>query len=152
MLNFNPVTERLLVGTCPRKIADIDQLKEHHIDQVICLQSDADFVALGIHWPELEEAYKDNGIQVTRVAMTDFDEGNIASLLSDAAAVVTEALAGGCKVYLHCTAGRERSPTVAAAWMMQSMGLSAVDACRKVNDARPSNPYLFMLENLEHSR
>ncbi|MBX2870320.1 MAG: dual specificity protein phosphatase family protein [Acidiferrobacterales bacterium] len=152
MLNFDPVTDKLLVGTCPKCTADIEQLKEHDVHHVVCLQSDSDFRNLGIHWPELVQSYQRNEIQVSRIAMTDFDEDNIASHLSRAAAVVSKALDGGGKVYVHCTAGRERSPTVAAAWLMQIQGLSAVEACQKVNQARPSNPYLFMLKDLERSQ
>ena len=151
MLHFDSVSERLLVGTCPRESADIERLKQHDVGHVICLQSDADFTALGINWSQMKAGYEDNCIPVTRIAMVDFDEDNIAALLSSAADVVVRAMEGSGIVYLHCTAGRERSPTVAAAWMMREQGLSATEACRKVTTARPGNPYLFMLQHFERS-
>jgi len=151
MPNFHPITENLLVGACPRDRADIEQLKSVQVEHVICLQSDRDFLAIGIDWKQMVADYAQHNIQLTRIAMTDFDEENIASLLSNAASIVSEATQSSNKVYLHCSAGRERAPTVAAAWLMREQKLSAEEACAKVTTARPSNPYLFMLKSLEQT-
>jgi len=152
MPEFNAITEKLLVGTCPKNGPDIEQLKANGVDHVICLQSDHDFIANNIDWVQMEADYKTRKIQVTRIAMIDFDENNIAGRLAKAAAVVSDAMKTSSRIYLHCTAGRERSPTVAAAWLMLDQGLSAEDACEKMTTARPSNPYLFMLQKFEHAQ
>ncbi len=151
MPDFNQISEKLLVGACPRDRSDIEQLKSIQVGHVICLQSDRDFLAIGIDWPQMVADYKQQNIQLTRVAMTDFDEDNIASVLNKAATTVSQATQSSNKVYLHCSAGRERAPTVAAAWLMREQKLSAEEAYAKVTAARPSNPYLFMLKSLEQT-
>ena len=148
MIEFSEIESGLLVGTCPRDEQDVRQLSDAGASAVICLQSDDDLRRHQIDWQSLEASYRASGITPQRIAMIDFDEENIAGLLPLAVDAVNRAMDAGHVVYLHCSAGRERSPTVAAAWLVHCRGLSVDDAARQIKRARSSNPYIAMLESM----
>jgi len=148
MINFNRISDRIFVGTCPASAVDVRRLAQAGIDAVVNLQTDQDFIALGIDWPALEHAYFEQGIEVYRYPMIDFDEADIESRLRAAAAVVNDALDAGHRIYLHCTAGQERSPTTAAAWLTLFGDRSPDDALQQVKQARKSRPYSEMVMRL----
>lgn len=54
-----------------------------------------------------------------------------------ATAFITAARALGGKVFVHCGAGVSRAPTMAAAWLMRDLGVSAADAVSIVRASRP---------------
>lgn len=141
MINFSRILDNLIVGSCPASVVDARRLAQAGISAVMNLQSDADFHRLGIDWPALENLYHELDLAVYRVPMIDFDEADIARLLPRAAHSLDQALGQGHRVYLHCTAGRERSPTTAVAWLAWYGGHDLDDALALVRNARPVNPY-----------
>lgn len=151
MINFDPITDHLFVGTCPSSQIDVQHLHQIGITAVVNLQSDSDLERLGIDWSALEKHYSEERIEAHRIDMTDFDEANIEARLREGAAVVNSALQAGHQVYLHCTAGRERSPTMAAAWLTLYRGESPDSALLLVTRARKSNPYAYMVRRLAES-
>ena len=148
MLNYNQITDQLYVGTCPRSIADVVALDRLGVNAVLNLQSDRDFSVLGIDWPQLTQEYTLCNISPHRYPMVDFDEDNIKSLLGGAVDRLDQVLAQNQHVYLHCTAGRERAPTVATGWLIRYGGYALDDAVSLLTQKRPSNPYVFMLKML----
>ena len=149
MINFSRIQDNLIVGTCPTGVLDVRRLSQAGVGAVFNLQTEMDFAALGIHWPELEHLYVASDIAVYRVPMIDFDEADIARVLPQAVRSLDNALAAGHRVYLHCTAGRERSPTTAVAWLYWCGGHSLDQALALVREARPSNPYEDLLRAIE---
>ncbi len=145
MINFSRIQDNLFVGTCPTGDLDLRRLRQASISAVLNLQSDQDFMTLSIDWQRLERLYFELGIAVYRVPMIDFDEADIARLLPHAVGSLDAALSAGHRVYLHCTAGQERSPTTAVAWLCWRAGLGLDQALDKVRLARPSRPYEAML-------
>ena len=141
MINFSRILDNLIVGSCPASAMDAKRLAQAGITAVVNLQSDADFERLGIDWMALENLYHELGVAVYRIPMIDFDEADIGRLLPQAAHSLNRALGLGHRVYLHCTAGKERSPTTAVAWMAWYGGYSMDEALRLVREARPVNPY-----------
>ena len=151
MINFDRITDQLFVGTCPASPLDVKRLGQAGIGAVVNLQSDTDFKVLGIDWVALENHYFEQGIEVYRYPMIDFDEQNIEQRLQEGAAVVNQAIGAGHRTYLHCTAGRERSPTTAAAWLTLYGGRTAKEALLEVLNARKSRPYHEMVLRLADS-
>jgi hypothetical protein len=72
----------------------------------------------------------------TNLAVTDFDRLELVQRLLECVNVVDRLLAGGEILYLHCTAGVNRSPTVAVGylhWCLQwplKRALKHVQECR----------------------
>lgn len=148
VLDFNAITDFLYVGTCPQNATDVQQLGNFSIDVVLNLQSDQDLDRLGIQWQQLAQLYDEVAIEHCRLPLTDFDENDISNLLPYAVSQLAAFLSAQKKTYLHCTAGRERSPTVAAGWLAIHGGLSLSDSIEHVRTARHTNPYEDMLKAL----
>ncbi len=145
------ISERLWVGRYvePENVRHLTQLG---ITTVVSLQSDEDLRGNRIRIKKMQKAYLDAGIELIRSSTPDFD---VESLLLDLPRCV-EALEAamaprGSRVYLHCTAGMNRSPTVAAAFLMRANGFHAKEAYQYVKARRHCMPYLHVLERYETS-
>ncbi len=148
MLDFNEIIpERLWVGCYPQE-EDLSQIQQLAITTVVSLQDQRDIVHLGISLEKLNCAYIQAGIKFRRVAVKDFDTKDLLQKLTRCVAEIEAALAhGSARVYLHCTAGMNRAPTAAAAYMIRSMGMSAQQAYDYVVTRRYCRPYLAVLED-----
>jgi protein-tyrosine phosphatase len=85
------------------------------VARVLNLQTDEDLRVLGIRWSALWAAYTKAGIEVVRVPIPDLDDRALRNGLDEAVQNVVAGLKGDRPVYVHCTAGVNRSPTVAIA-------------------------------------
>ena len=113
----------LVVGSAPWSAEDVRQV----VDEVgaralVSLQDDEDLGARGLAWSTLWGLHVRAGLRAERVPIRDLDARDLARHLDRAVAVVEAALAGGRRVYLHCTAGLNRSPTVAVAVRARALG------------------------------
>ena len=127
--NFFPNSTRV---SCPRSADDIDRLREAGITAVLSLQTDDDMRGLNLKWETLLAHYKGCGIEVRRVPVKDFDRAELRSKLPECVRTLDELLTAGHVVYLHCTAGVNRSPTVAVAHLHRCRGWRLEDASAHV--------------------
>jgi len=128
------------------------QLHRLGITTVVNLQTDLDLKSEGISLKKLVQALAEVDIDLMRVPLEDFNEQALARDLSACVDTLELLMAPGwAKVYLHCTAGVQRSPTVAAAYLMKSRGWSAEKACAYLTEKRDCRPYRRMLEQYERT-
>lgn len=149
-LDFNEIiSDRLWVGGYVRA-EEVPQLKRMGITTVVSLQTEEDLQLYGISPQELALAYHNAGIELRRVPIQDFDWEALARNLPEAVGQVADALANPlAKLYLHCTAGINRSATTAAGFLIRSRGISAQEACAYLTSRRDCNPTLDILERYE---
>jgi len=140
---------RLWVGAYVRP-QDVQELREMGVTTVVNLQSTDDYAYWGISETEVNRAFAASGIELRRAPVQDFNKEAMEERLPHCVAEVERALASedAC-VYLHCTAGVNRSPTVAAALLMCEQGMTAREAFDFVNARRRCSPYLEVLERFE---
>ncbi len=142
MLQVAQVRPYLLFGSAPQGPADIDELARRGITGVLCLQTDEDLARYGLRWSELQDWYAARGIVARRLPIEDFSPEAIVANLSGALGMIADLLADGRTVYVHCTEGVSRSPTVVIAHLVRAEGLALADAVAAVTAARPAvNPY-----------
>ena len=141
MIDFDRVAERLFVGVCPTTPADAEQLKQAGMTAILNLQTDQDFDHHGINWPQLTQAYRRLNLTLHRLPIIDFDKADLVARLPDAARLLADTLACGHLTYLHCTAGKERSPAVAVAYLAWHRQLGLAHAVRQVRTMRDCKPY-----------
>ncbi len=151
-LSYGVISEPLLVGSYPQTPEDVLHLISLGVRGVLNLQSDEDLSDRGVSWDLFWRFYTSKGVQAVRHPIPDFSPGELSKHLATAVDALDRVVgpAPGRKTYLHCTAGVNRSPTVAIAWLMRRHGLSRLDAQAQVLAARPvARPYPEVLDRWE---
>jgi protein-tyrosine phosphatase len=145
------IQDRLWVGSFVRP-EDVRLLEQMKISTVLSLQSDQDIASYRIPTERLVKAYTSAKIQYRHVAIPDFDTQALSTMLARAVGELETALKpSGTRVYVHCTAGINRSPTLAAAYLIKNNHLSAREAYEYVMDRRQCSPYLAVLQEYAES-
>lgn len=145
--HYTDLDEQLAVGSHPHAPEHMMALaRQHGVTSVLCLQSDEDLSSRGIQWPVLWQFYMRLGIDVTRVPITDFDKKDLLTHLDTAVAALNDAVLGGGKVYVHCSAGLNRSPTVIIAYLVKHRGLGLEEAVTWISEKHRCVPYPDVLE------
>lgn len=142
-IDFDRVAPQVLVGSYPEDLADIQSLgKEQRVSAVLNLQTDEDYGRLECDWPRLAAAYQRLNIEVRRVPIRDFDSEDLTRGLSAAVAALAELIDAGHTVYVHCSAGLGRSPSVVIAYLHWIQGLDLDAASEQVNKCHACVPNL----------
>ena len=145
------IANRLWVGRYIRP-EDVKLLRKMGISAVVNLQSEEDFVNYSIPFNKLLKAYTQAEIELRHIPILDFNEEALAANLVQGVKEIEEALTPRwAKIYLHCTAGINRGPTLAAAYLIKAQGLSAREAYDFVAAQRHCSPSLGILEQYETS-
>lgn len=117
---------------------DFQQLKALGVTAILSLQTEEDVQegAIESEWSAANEA----GMSFTNLAVTDFDRLDLLWKLPKCVAAVERILAAGDTLYLHCTAGVNRSPTVAVAYLHQCLQWSLEEALEYIRGYRNCCP------------
>jgi atypical dual specificity phosphatase len=122
-ISYTQILPRLFVGSGPRLVGDIEALRNDlGVTAVLDLQTDDDKRALRVAWEHLEAGYRDAAIKLVRLPILDFDPADLRAKLPAAVAALRALLLAGRTVYLHCSAGTGRSPSVAVAYLHRCLG------------------------------
>jgi protein-tyrosine phosphatase len=113
-------------------------LKALGITAILSLQSQEDLGHGEAGWPE--SAARLEGLEFNNVPVTDFDSLDLAWKLHRCVKALDELLAAGNIVYLHCTAGVSRSPTVAAAYLHWCLHSTLDEALARVKQIPQTCP------------
>jgi protein-tyrosine phosphatase len=140
-MNADQVLPQVVVGSYPASTADVDHLqREFGVTAVLNLQNDEDIDDLNVAWPLLEDHYRRSGIDVRRVPVRDFDQDDLRRNLPECVRVLRELIEEGHTVYVHCTAGIGRSPTVVIAYLHWVEGVGLDEAVVEVRSRRNCSP------------
>lgn len=140
------VSDRLFVGAYLTP-EDIPWLSvEHRVTAILCLQDDADFAARGLDARALAEAGSAAGVRWRRIQVPDFDVEALGLRLGTIVDDLADLLGRGERVYLHCSAGFNRAPTAAIAYLHARCGLDLDAATALVEARRSCEPYARALE------
>lgn len=122
LYDLAPYEPRLFVGPGPTGLDDVRVLVEHGITGLLSLQTDDDLGSRGLRWSTLWQLYTARGISAVRVPIRDFDRKDLTRSVEAGLAALDGLLADHARVYLHCTAGLNRSPTLALAHLYRTLG------------------------------
>lgn len=140
LTRFAHIDDSLAVGSAPTD-ADLPWLAGAGLDAVVCLQSDADLAAHGVVWTEREAAATAAGLALARVPIIDFEPDDLLRHLDDAVRAVRRFHHAGRRVYVHCNAGLNRSPSVVIAALMDREDWSLKQAWKHVLRRHRCLPY-----------
>jgi dienelactone hydrolase len=109
------VVPHLFIGPAPLDDHDFQQLKALNVTAILSLQTEDEGPDGAIE--RERNAAVEAGISFTNLPVADFDRIELLWKLPKCVATVERILAAGDTLYLHCTAGVNRSPTVAVAYL-----------------------------------
>ena len=135
-MRYHTIVPNIAVGPYPNDPAAVLGLQRAGITAILNVQSDADFRDRAIQWELFWKFYVSRGIHVVRYPITDFDSSDLQLKLPGAVETLQGLLQSEHSVYLHCTAGVNRSPTVAIAWMVAHGGFALDAAVQQFLDTR----------------
>ena len=141
MFDYDQILPELTVGSCPAHPRDARWLgKRLGISAVLNLQTDADIVRLELNMDKLESAYEKYGVELHRLPIVDLDPHDLHTHLDDAVVALDELLERHARVYVRCTLGLQRSPSVCIAWLSWSRSMSLSVAWNHVRERRECLP------------
>jgi protein-tyrosine phosphatase len=132
------VLPNLAIGSDPRVDEEFQELKLLQITAILSLQTDEDRGVGGIEG-ELAAAHK-AGLAISSVSIEDFNRAELRARLPESVAALERLLKQGHTVYVHCTAGVNRSPTVVAAFLHWCLGLELLQAVTHLHECRDCSP------------
>lgn len=142
-MDLDRIDSNLLVGSCPENSEDVEQLRdEHGVTAVLNVQTEEDLDDWEIDWDELRRAYRAAGIVLRHEPVRDFDPEALRQRLPACVRALAELLGKGHTVYVHCSAGINRSPTTVIAYLHRFRGWDIDQAAGHVLRNRPCNPLI----------
>lgn len=149
MLDLSFIRPNLYIGSAPRSKAEVEELAAHNVTAVLSLQTDDDLTKDGLRWEQLGHWYSSTGIDAWRVQIHDYSPEAVIAKLDEAVTSLRTLLDQGHTVFLHCSAGVNRSPTIAIAYLVKAEGRSVNEALDLVTNARFNvQPYRQALAHL----
>jgi protein-tyrosine phosphatase len=135
------MTTEIAVGSYPDSPSQVAELKQSlGVTAVLNLQTEEDMEYLKLDWDVMQAHYDQHGIKVRRVPVRDFDPIDLERKLAACVSALSELIGSGHKVYVHCTAGCGRSPSVVVAYLHWQCGWDLDEAAAFVRQRRPSVP------------
>jgi protein-tyrosine phosphatase len=132
---FADVSDGLLIGCYPLDDEDVAMLQWAGVERVLNLVEDDEY---GPGEREgVQEAYAGREIQEHRLPLPDFG-GLPPGLIDRAIALINGWLTEDRRVYVHCRAGWQRSPAIAAALVASRDGTDIDQALEAVRLRKPS--------------
>jgi Dual specificity phosphatase, catalytic domain len=145
ILTYAQILPRLFIGSHPRTVEDIERLRrEAGITAVLNIHTDDDMRAVNLDFPPLQAHYKTCPIVLRRTPMIE-EQAELRGKLCSAIQALNELLAEGHTVYLHCTAGIGRAPTVAIGYLHTCLGWELDQAIAHVKSLRQCAPHVEAL-------
>ncbi len=137
-MNCHRVLPSLFVGPDPREDADLEALGSLKITAILSLQTSDDLRDRGVGWEE--KAARAVGLAFRNVPVTDFDSADLQRKLPECVSTLDGMVKAGDSVYVHCTAGVSRSPTVVVAYLHWCLGWPLARALAHVKAIRDCYP------------
>jgi protein-tyrosine phosphatase len=145
-MDYSQILPNLFVGSHPDDADDVEALKGAGITAVLNLQSEDDFEYLGIGWSRLHACYFAAGIEVRRVPVQDFDDDDLRNKLPEAVQALKELLDHGHTVFVHCSAGVNRSPSTVICYLHWEQGSDLDEAVKQVRTCRNCSPVMEVIQ------
>ena len=145
-MDIAQVLPSLLVGSHPRSVEDLECLRlGHGVTAVLNLQTDADMASVDLLWPPLETHYRTACLHLVRLPVAE-DQAEMRAKFLQCVRTLDDLLGREHTVYLHCTAGIARSPTVAIGYLGWCAGWGLQAAVAHLANVHPKcSPHLDAL-------
>ncbi|XP_072316685.1 phosphatidylglycerophosphatase and protein-tyrosine phosphatase 1 [Eucyclogobius newberryi] len=130
---FDRVDSALILGALPFKSMTTQLVEEEHVGGVITMNEEYETRLLCNSAQEWQEA----GVEQLRLSTVDLLGVPTLENLHEGVSFAVRHRDQGHTVYLHCKAGRCRSATMAAAYLIQVYCVTPEEACERLRALRP---------------
>jgi hypothetical protein len=143
-LNWGEIRNDLVIGSGPITTVDIDCIRqETSATALLSLQTEECRMHFKINYFEHQQHSQRIGLILVNTPMRDFDPTEQRHRLPTAVRGLTRLIAVGHKVYVHCTAGFNRSPLTVLGYLTFVEGMAINEALALIKRGRPeAEPYL----------
>lgn len=139
-LNWGQITDNIVIGTCPMAPEDLERIHSGTgVSAVLSLQHDDCLSYWSINYAMMYRTGTELGLMMQRYPIRDFDVQDLRKRLPEAILMLANMLAHGHRVYVHCTAGMGRAPTVVLGYLTFIKGYSPDDSIRLILEGRPES-------------
>jgi protein-tyrosine phosphatase len=146
--HFTDLDDHIAVGSYPHTPEQIESLVQTYgVSAVVNLQSDADLRQRGVQWSVLWPFYIKLKVSLMRIPIIDFDRADLGRNMDQAVEAVGRFVDEGRKVYIHCNAGLNRSPSVVVGHLVAARGLGLAEAMDWLAQRHECVPYPDVLEH-----
>lgn len=109
---------KIFMGTYPLVQDDIFKMRDKGITGVLNLQTENDIKQRGVPWKQLKSIYQQCNIRSFRFPLSDNNEDDYCANLFMVAQHLNNMINNmGLTVYIHCTSGISRAPTVVLVYL-----------------------------------
>ena len=144
-MNCSWALPNLAVGSSPKLDEEFQELRALKVTAVLSLQTDEDRGEGGI---EAERtAAEKAGLIFSNVPIRDYNRVDLRTCLPAGVAELERLLQQGQTVYVHCTAGVSRSPTVVAAYFQWCLGVELLQVLVHLHACRDCLPDAEAIHN-----
>lgn len=121
-MDIAQVLPSLFVGAHPKSVDDIEKLRrDYGVTAVLNLQTDADMASVSLLWEPLEAHYRTACLHLVRLPVAE-EQAEMRAKFLQCVRTLDDLLSREHTVFLHCTAGIARSPTVAIGYLRWCAG------------------------------
>ena len=151
--HYAMVQDHLLIGRCPYDQDEVEAIKTQiGATAILSLQHDECLMRLNIDYARHEQHGQNIGLVMKRCPLIDHDLHHQQLELPRAVNTSQELLQAGHQVYVHCTLGINRAPTVVLAYLTVIEGMSVENAIRQIRKVRPyADPSWDALDAYHHA-
>lgn len=136
-LNWNEVTPRIVVGTCPMRPDELQRIQEEaEVSAILSLQHDDCLAYWGIDYARMQRKAAEIGLKLARWPIRDFDIADMRRQLPAAVSLLAALQSRGHRTYVHCTAGLGRSPLVVLGYLTLVEGRAPEEAISMILASR----------------
>lgn len=137
-LNWNQITPRIVIGSCPMSGGDLERIRgEARVSALLSLQHDLCHAHLGIDYDGLRRHGTRLGLVLVRHPIRDFDTADARRRLPGAVRTLDGLLASHDRVYVHCTAGMGRAALTVLGYLTFIHGTLFEEALALLRARRP---------------
>lgn len=134
---WTKISDEMYLGAMPLKNWDhVNKINELGIKAILSINEDYEFQDQLFANPVKANDWKERDIKWLKISSPDLEPIKV-SKLSKAVNYVVQQTNLGNPVYIHCTAGRGRSASVAICSLMQIKGYSLEKSIKRIQQCRP---------------
>ncbi|CAD8198165.1 unnamed protein product [Paramecium octaurelia] len=133
---ISQINENIIIGPYPQNEQDILVLKQNGIKAVLNLQTRLDIYHRGVDWDEIQNTYKKNDMIMKNFEIFDMDPVDFEKKAFKAVQVLKKLINNYEFVYVHCTSGIGRAPSLVVLYLATVLQIPLNEAISFVKSKR----------------